>query len=130
MVQAILRLYSYLVQLIVSLLCIGVASVAYLSENKSFEIDMLPWSGTELRTWLFTLGILGSASVLLAYKGKLRILFLLWTLFTTVLIARGIFTSGHVFDGEADFKLALYILAGVALTVAGAWSRFRQPVRR
>lgn len=126
MVQAILRFYSYGFQLLISLGCLGLGLVATLSDNKGFEIDLLPWTDNQLRVSLLILGAFGLLSTVLAFKGKLKFLFVMWTLGTTYLLARGIFASGHVFEGESDFKWALFLLSGVVATVLGAWSRFKQ----
>ena len=130
MVQAILRLYSYALQILISLILLALGTVAALSDNAGFEIDFLPWAGKELKMALLILGATGLLSVVLAFKGKLRILFLLWTLGTVYLFGRGIFSSGHQFDGESEFKWALALLAAVIVTVCGAWSRFKQPIGR
>jgi hypothetical protein len=130
MVSAILRFYSYAVQILISLILLALGTVAMLSDNTGFEIDLLPWSGQDLKMALLILGAAGVLSTLLAFKGKLRILFLLWTLGTVYLAGRGIFASSHQFDGESDFKWALILFAGVIATVFGAWSRFKQPIGR
>jgi hypothetical protein len=130
MVQAILRFYSYGFQLLISLFLFALGLVATLSDNTGFEIDLLPWSGKELRISLLILGAFGILSTVLAFKGKLRFLFIMWTLGTVYLLGRGIFLSGHQFDGESDFKWALFLLSGVVATVLGAWSRFKQPAGR
>jgi hypothetical protein len=126
MVQAILRFYSYVFQLIISLGALGVGLVAAMSENTTFQFEFLPWSGKELQNWLIALGLIGAASVVLAFRGKLKFLFLAWTMVVTALVARGIFLSGYRFDGEADFQWALAFLVGVLATVLGAWSRARR----
>jgi hypothetical protein len=128
MVQAILRFYSYAFQLLISLILLAVGLVATLSDNTGFEIDLLPWSGKELRVSLLILGAFGLLATFLAFRGKLRFLFLMWTLGTVYLLGRGIFLSGHQFDGENDFQWALFLLSGVLATVLGAWSRFKQRV--
>lgn len=130
MVQAILRLYSYAFQILLSLILLALGTVAMLSDNAGFEIDFLPWSGKDLKMALLLLGATGLVSAVLAFKGKLRILFLLWTLGTVYLFGRGIFASSHQFDGESEFKWALVLLAGVIVTVIGAWSRFKHPIGR
>lgn len=126
MVQAILRFYSYVFQAIISLGALGVGAVAAMSDNTTFQFEFLPWSGKELQNWLIALGVIGLASVVLAFKGKLKFLFLAWTVVVTALVARGIFLSGYRFEGESDFKWALAFLAGVLATVLGAWSRARR----
>ena len=128
MVQAILRLYSYAVQLAISLLCLALGMVAAMSGNVTFDLEMLPWSGDTLWKVLLALGVTGLAATVLAFRGKARILFVAWTLGTLYLLARGIFASPYRFDGESEFKWALFLLLCVALTVWGAWSRFKQRV--
>jgi len=125
MVQAILRFYSYVFQLLVSLGALGVGLVAAMSENTTFQFEFLPWSPKELQNWLLVLGAIGVATVVLAFKGKMKFLFLAWTLVVTGLVVRGIFFSSYRFDGEADFQWALGFLVGVLATVLGAWSRAR-----
>lgn len=129
MVQALLRFFSYGCHLILSLLMLALGLVAALSDNTGFEIDFLPWSGKDLRLALLVLGVCGLASIYLAVKGKMRFLFLVWTAGIVVLAGRGIFASSHQFDGESEFKWALVLLGALLITVWGAWSRFRQPLR-
>ena len=130
MVQALLRFYSYGFQLLISLILLALGLVATLSDNTGFEIDFLPWSAKDLKTALLVLAACGLVSILLAIKGTLRFPFVLWTLATVYLLGRGIFASPHQFEGESSFKWALGLLAGVLLTVCGAWSRFKQPLGR
>jgi hypothetical protein len=130
MVQALLRLYSYGLQLLICLILLALGLVATLSDNTGFEIDLLPWSGKDLRTAVLLLGGFGLLSLVLAVKGKLRFLFLLWTIGTVYLLGRGIFASSHQFDGESEFKWTLLLLLGLLATVWGAWSRLKQPLRR
>jgi hypothetical protein len=127
MVQAILRFYSYGFQTLISLIFLALGLVASLSDNAGFEIDLLPWTGKELRYSLLILGAFGLLSTVLAFRGKLKFLFVMWTLGTVYLLTRGIFASAHTFDGESEFKWALFLLSGVIATVLGAWSRFKQP---
>ena len=72
---------------------------------------------------LLILGLLGTTLATIAAVT----VFVMWTLGTVYLLGRGIFASGHQFDGDSDFKWALFLLSGVIATVLGAWSRFKQP---
>ncbi|MFN0105598.1 MAG: hypothetical protein ACKV2U_26365 [Bryobacteraceae bacterium] len=130
MVQAILRFYSYAFQLLISLAVLALGLVATLSDNTTLEIDLLPWSGKELRISLLILGAFGLLSTILAMKGTLRFLFVMWTLGTVYLLGRGIFASSHQFADWPDFRWALFLLSGVIATVLGAWSRLIQPLSR
>lgn len=123
MVQAIVRLFSYAFHLLLSVASLGVGLVAALSDNTTFQFEFLPWSGKELQNWLIALGAVGLISAALAFKGKLKFLFLAWSVVAAGLIARGIFLSGYRFDGETEFKWALGILACALISVYGAWSR-------
>lgn len=125
MVQAALRLFSYVFQLLIALGALAAGTVAAMSDHTTFQFDFLPWSGKELQMWLMGLGVVGVLSVVLAYKGKLKFLFVVWTLLVTGLVARGIFLSPYTFEGESDFQWALFFLSGVVATVLGAVSRFR-----
>ncbi|MBM3753885.1 MAG: hypothetical protein FJW38_07895 [Acidobacteria bacterium] len=126
MVQAIVRLFSYAFHLLLSLAALGVGLVAALSDNTTFQFEFLPWSGKELQNWLLALGAIGLVSVALAFKGKVKFLFLAWSVVAAGLIARGIFLSGYRFEGEADFKWALGILGCALISAWGAWNRARR----
>jgi uncharacterized membrane protein HdeD (DUF308 family) len=128
MVQAILRLYSYAFHLLICLGMLAVGLVALLSQGTTFQTDFLPWEGAELRNWLLGAGIIGIVAIILAYRGKLRVLFLLYTLAVAFFVTRGVFASGYRFEGEQDFYWALAFWAGILATVLGAISRLRQPL--
>src|SRR5258708_37142318 len=103
MIQAILRLYSYVFHLLLALASLGAGTVGALSANTSFQTDFFPWTGRELANWLIALGITGILSLILAVQGKLRFLYLLWAFAVTFLVTRGIFASGYRFAGESRF---------------------------
>ena len=126
MVQAIVRLFSYAFHLLLSLAALGVGLVAALSANTTFQFEFLPWSGKELQNWLIILGVIGLLAVALAFQGKLKFLFLVWSVLVAAMIANGIFLSGYRFDGESEFQWALGVLACAVVAMYGAWSRARR----
>jgi hypothetical protein len=128
MVQAILRVYSYIFHILLAVASLALSTVAAMSEHASLDIPFFPWSGESLVKWLFALGFLGLFSVYAAWKGILRVIFLLWTVVVAGIVARGIFASGHQFEGVEDFRWALFFLLGVLATILGAYSRVRQPL--
>jgi hypothetical protein len=90
------------------------------------NLGMLPWKGRELTHWLLGAGLLGLVSILLAWMGKLRFLFLLYALAVFGVMLRGYFVSSYVFSGKDEFRMALWLTAGAFLAIFGAWSQFRK----
>src|SRR6266568_3678355 len=85
-IGALLRIYSYLYHLALALLLLGISVVAVSSHSHTFNLGMLPWTGTTLACWLFGAGFVGLLSILLAWMGKLRFLFLLYALAVFVMM--------------------------------------------
>ena len=126
MLEAILRFYSYLFHLVVSLGLLALAGVALLSGNHNLRSEFFLWTGRSLTFWLLGLGLAGLASIYLAWKGVFRFLFLVWTVLFAAGLARGVFWTPMRFAGMNSFLWALLLLAGALLTIAGAYSRMRQ----
>jgi hypothetical protein len=125
MLGAILRIYSYIYHLLISIALIGLALVAWLSENPNLKQDLLPWEGKSLVLYMFVLGFIGVVSVILSFLGKLRILFLVWALAVVVMLVRGIMLGGMRFENADAFRSAIYFIAAGLLALIGAWSAFR-----
>ena len=126
---ALFRIYSYLYHLILALFLMGIAGVARFSHSK-LNLGMLPWTGHTLLHWLFGAGLLGLLSILLAWMGKLRFLFLLYSLAVFGMMVRGYFLSSYAFTGKDEFRLAIYLTAGALVAIIGAWSQFRRLARK
>lgn len=107
----LLRVYSYLFHLILSVFLVGISAVA-ISSNKALTLKMLPWEGEKLNQWVLGLGILGLVCVFLAVTGLFRWIFPLWTLLVFVLMLRGFFLTSYDFGGEANFKGAAWLTLG------------------
>lgn len=105
------------------------AFVGWLVNSTSMTVDVLPWSGQELQTWLFGLSALGLIATVLAATGKLKILFLPWTLAVVGLVGRGLWATRY-YDGPDDLKASLFFLLGAIATVLGAISFLRQPAAK
>jgi len=125
---ALLRIYSYLYELILALFLLGLAVVAIQSHN--MNLGMLPWKGHTLVHWLLGGALSGLLSILLAWMGKLRLLFLLYSVAVFGLMARGYFLSSYVFSGRDEFRVAVWLTLGAMLAILGAWSQFRKKASR
>ena len=130
MIGVLLRTYSYLYHVALSVLVLAVSLVAIFSRSHTLKLDMLPWKGKQLTYWLLAAALSGLVSILLAWVGKLRLLFLLYTLAVVSLMFRGYFLGGYTFRGKDEFHLAIWLTAGALLAVLGAWSQLRRKPRK
>jgi hypothetical protein len=93
---------------------------------------MLPWSGATLNYFLLGGALFGLFSIVLAVLGRLRFLFLLWSLAVAVLITKGYIFSSYRF-GVGGWRSAAYLIVAAWVAVAGAWFQLfqarAQPVR-
>ena len=114
MFAMILRVYSYLYHLILCLFLLGLSIVA-MSSSTVLKMPMLPWSGSELMSWLTWGSLFGLISIALAVTGIFRFLFPLWTLAVLVLMFRGYFVKSYTFDGKSEFYITLWLVGGALL---------------
>src|SRR5260370_15218012 len=88
---------------------------------------MLPWRGHILVHWLLGACLFGLLSIVLAWMGKLRFLFLVYSLAVFGMMFRGYFLGGYVFSGKDEFRMAIWLTVGALVAIVGAWSQFRKP---
>ena len=116
----ILRAYSFLFLLPLTLLGFAVGAFAYMEGRKELTIDLLPWSEDSVRMWLLTLGIFGLLSILLALAKKARLLYAIYAVIVFGLSVYAVFLSKHVYDGMDEFQWALAFVAGAFGAMMGA----------
>jgi hypothetical protein len=121
-----LRAYSYLYESMLALFLLALSAVAILSESHNLNLGMLPWKGAALNYWLLGAGLAGLVSVLLAWTGRLRFLFLFYALAVFAMLIRGYFLGSYAFSGKDEFHLALELTGGALVAIFGAWSQFRK----
>jgi len=124
-VAVIMRYFSYLFHILLALFCIAVSSLALASGTPSLQLGMLPWTGNTLAYVLFFGSLAGLLIVLLAMRGTLRTLFLVWSALVFVLLLKGYIFSGYKFHA-GEFKTALCLIVASLLALAGAWFQFRR----
>jgi hypothetical protein len=129
-IGALFRIYSYLYHIALSLLLLALAVIALQSPSHTLKLEMLPWTGEMLTRWLLGLGFAGLISVFLALIGKLRALFLLWTIAAFVLMLRGYFLGSYVFSGQEEFRYTVIATFGALLAIVGALSAVRKKTRK
>jgi hypothetical protein len=77
---------------------------------------------------LFFGALAGLLIVLLAIRGTLRILFLVWSLLVAILLVKGYIFSGYKF-ATGEFKTAIYLIVASLIALLGAWFQFRHTPR-
>ena len=108
----ILRVYSYLYHLVLCLFLLGLSIVA-MSSTTILKMPMLPWSGSELLSWLLCGSILGLVSIALAVTGIFRFLFPLWALAVLVLMVAGLPAQAvHVRRARPTSIITLWLIGG------------------
>jgi hypothetical protein len=126
MLDAILRAFSYIYHLLISVVLLALSLVAFASDNYDLKQDLLPWTGKELFYWMLGLGFLGLISLILCFLGKVRVLFPVWALIVVIGLVRGIIFSGMHFASATDFYYALCFIGAGLIALLGAWSAFRK----
>lgn len=124
MFALILRVYSYLYHLILSLFLIGLAIVA-MNSSSTLSLEMLPWSGSSLTSWLLWGGLAGILSIVLAVTGVFRFLFPVWALVVLVMMVRGFIIKPYTFEGKPDFVSVLWLIAGALLAFVASLTLLR-----
>ena len=127
-IAALFRIYSYLYHMVLALFLLGIGMVGL--ESHTLKLGMLPWKGRTLVFWLIGASLFGLLSILLAWLGKMRFLFLLYSLAVFGMMVRGYFLGGYQFSGKPEFRLAIYLTAGALVAIIGAWSQFRKKASR
>ena len=119
-IKALLRYFSYLYHGLLCLFLLGLSAMALATGMHSLQLDVLPWKGTTLTYWIFFGPLLGLMALLMSVKRIFPSLFVLWALIVMVMLVRGYIFSGYYFD-TGEFRLAMWLIAGSLIALAGAW---------
>jgi len=121
-IGALLRVFSYLYHTALAILLLGVALVALVSRSHTLQLGMLPWKGSTLTYWLLGTGLFGLLSIWYALRGKLRFLFLLYSMAVFGMMFRGYFLGVFAFHGKEEFRFAAGLTGAALLAILGAIS--------
>ena len=128
---AVLRLYSYLYQFVLSAFLFLVSVVVLIGGKNDLRLAMLPWEGATLTYWVFGLSLAGLIITLLAVTGVFRFAFPLWCLFVVIMMARGFFLSPFYYSGGADqFRGAVWLFVGAVAAFLSSLTLLRPGRRR
>ena len=104
----ILRLFSYVFHLVLTVFLVGIAIIAATS-HQPLNLRMLPFSGESVVHDVLLLGVIGFLVTILALTNIFRYFFPIWAAAIAYLTVRGYFFSGYVFANPNDFKTALWL---------------------
>jgi hypothetical protein len=130
MLTALLRVFSYLYHLVLTLFLLGISGIVLASGNHNLRMNMLPWEGERLTQYLFWGSLVGLASVILAITGVFRYLFPLWALLVLVMMAWGYIFGPYRFGGPDPFYQTLALIFGALIAFIGSLTVFRPRKRR
>ncbi|MGA7241521.1 MAG: hypothetical protein WBY44_37915 [Bryobacteraceae bacterium] len=110
---------ALLFHLLFCLSAVALAVFAMASAPQSLRLGMLPWTGVALARILLFSGLFGLFSVVLAVLGKLRFLFLFWTLAVAGVLLNNLLFSSYRFP-PGEWRPAVYLVLAAWLAVLGA----------
>jgi hypothetical protein len=126
--KAIMRYFSYVFHLLLALFLIAVSGLAMASGGGDLRLRMLPWEGDTLERVVLIGAIVGLVVVILAMRGALRILFLIWSFLVFVLLVKGYIFSSYKFQPN-EFRTALYLILASLIALFGAWFQLQRTRR-
>ncbi len=85
---------------------VALAAFAMASAPQSLRLGMLPWTGVALARILLFGGLFGLLSVVLAALGKLRFLFLFWTLAVASVLLNNLLFSSYRFPLREKWRVS------------------------
>ena len=124
--HALMRFYSYLFTLFLSVFLTGFGAVAYLSGLHNWKIDTFIWTGEDLSKAMLILGILGGLSVLMAVFNIFRGLLPVMALIFFGLIVYGFFWQSYRFADAEQFQGILALAVGALVSFLCSLLLFRR----
>jgi hypothetical protein len=119
-IRNLLRIYSYVFEAILSLAALALSLVIAASPRAQIRLGWLPWSSHTIGIWLAGIGLLGVIFVVLAIRGRARILLTLFALAVFLIVTRGFFLSSWRFSGSDELRHSLWLVAGLFLAFLGS----------
>lgn len=109
---AVLRLYSYLYEFLLSAFLFLISVVVIIGGKNDLKLPMLPWEGASLTHWVFGLSLVGIVVTVLAATGVFRYAFPFWCAYVVFMMARGFFLSPYYYSGPGEFWGAVWLFIG------------------
>ncbi|MFO0282659.1 MAG: hypothetical protein ACK532_12170 [Acidobacteriota bacterium] len=124
--HVVMRFYSYLYTLFISVFLTGLGVVAYLSGLHNWKVDTFIWTGEDLSKAMVAVGIVGVASVVLAVLNVFRVLLPLVALALFGLTVYGYFWQGYKFPDAEAFQGTVAFAVGAFGSFACSLMEFKR----
>ncbi|MFN8940819.1 MAG: hypothetical protein ACK52Z_00995 [Acidobacteriota bacterium] len=124
--HVVMRYYSYLYTLFISVFLTGLGVVAYLSGLHNWKVDTFIWTGEDLSKAMVAVGIVGVASVVLAVLNVFRLLLPLVALALFGLTVYGYFWQGYKFPDAEAFQGTVAFAVGAFGSFACSLMEFKR----
>jgi hypothetical protein len=124
-VSRILRIFSYVFEILLSLFMLALGIVGGDQLNLH---GLLPWEPPALARWLIILSAIGIVCTLLAITGWFRYIYPLWALAVVVMLFRGFIFSQYSFEqgGLFTFTQSIWLVALALLAFIGSLTMLRR----
>jgi hypothetical protein len=115
----VLRVYSFVFHLTLSVFLLGVAVIAYRA-NEPRNLGMLPFDEDYLVRDTALLGVIGVICTMLAITRYFKFIFVIWSLVIVYLMVREFFIGPYAFHGMHDVRGAAWLTFGAVGAFFGA----------
>jgi hypothetical protein len=127
-IKALSIFLSYVFHGLLCLIVLAVSSVAIAGGAQTLHLGMLPWTGSTLLYALLFGSLAGLVTVVLAIKGRWRLLFFVWSLVVAVLLLKGYIFSGYRFS-PGEFGPVMLLIVGSWIALLGSCARMLRQLR-
>jgi hypothetical protein len=119
--RALLRLFSYVFHALFVFVASVMAVLTLVSGPQTINFYLLPWQGRALVYGLLALAGIGVLVLLLAVRGKMQMLYVLWSALVLGLVARYFFFTSYGFTPDTgEFTWAMIFVLAALLALLGA----------
>ena len=125
--RLLLIAYANLYHFAVTILLGGIGFVSWYSGTTSVKLEMLPWTGEELVSWLLRISALGFVACVLHASGKFPYLLPLTSLALAFLMVRGFFWLPFHFESPEQFYWVIALTVGAVGAFFSSLAIFRKP---
>ena len=124
--RLLLTAYANLYHFAVTIFLGGIGFVSWMSGTTSVKLEMLPWTGEELVSWLLRIGALGFLACALHVSGKFPYLLPVTSLALAVLMFRGFFWLPFQFESTEQFYWVIALAVGAFGALLSSLAIFRK----